>query len=266
MENEGENEVSEVVVPEGSAFAGITVPQMDLPKKEVELSDFAKGVLNEIPEMDRPVVQKYINTWDGNVTKRFQSIHDEYKPYKELGDYEQVVHAMQVASLLNEDPIAFINIIKDALGEEMSDPDPVGQNRSVLPEFEGLPEEFVTKFRSMEERLGAIDTDYQNTKQALTEKEQFAQLDGLMANMHTRHGDFDERYVLMEMASGLEPEDAIKAWQQTIDKYGSSPRKPPPNLVRNGGSIPASQVDLSKLSPTDRKRMLSQALDAANSE
>ena len=106
-----------------------------------EFSEFAQGILNKIPEQDRNIVAKYIKDWDGNVTKKFQEIHENYKPYKEFGSVEDLKTAMEIISQMNNDPIGFINLMQEALKEsgfDMGTEEEYEESGSALPEYENV--------------------------------------------------------------------------------------------------------------------------------
>lgn len=246
-----------------------TLPSSTPPVEE-PLSEFATGVLKDIPEQDRATVAKYLKTWDGNVTKQFQKIHQEYEPYKQFGTVEDISQNLKMIELLNEDPVAFIQFVQDALKEvEMSYDEPENvpvpvQQQNVLPEWEGVPQPVVEKMQNLEKMLTTLTEQVSSTQNHLTEKDQLAQLDNLMKGLHTTHGDFPDDYVLMEMSRGVPPEDAVKKVLENLQKYGSSPRKPPPVLLGPGGATPSNQVDVSKLDAAGRKAMMVASLNAAN--
>jgi hypothetical protein len=265
-------------VPEGSVFSGLSLPEVipglneNPPPVGETFSDFANGILKGIPEQDRAIVAKYIKDWDGNVTKKFQSIHEEYKPYKDLGAPEEIAEALQYIQLLNDDPVTFVQKAIEALTEEgmwnVSDSNTnVNGNEgtgSSLPEYEGLPPAFVQEFQSMKSMLEEFGKTASEVKQTVAQKEQLEQVDNLMKTLHNTHGDFEEEYVLMKLSQGAKPEEAIKAWQDTLSKYSSPPRKPAPTIINGAGSVPAGQVDLSKLDKSQRTALMVSALNNAN--
>src|SRR5436190_20090017 len=65
----------------------------------------ASPFLKNVNPSDRPVLERYLKDWDANVTRRFMSIHDQYRPYKDLGDLDTIQSAMAVYNLLGNDPM-----------------------------------------------------------------------------------------------------------------------------------------------------------------
>jgi hypothetical protein len=250
----------------GGSDMGLPDSIPGLGNNDPEYSEFAQGILNQIPDEDRPIVGKYIKDWDGNVTKRFQSIHDEYRPYKELGELEDIQEALSWIAVLNDDPVEFVNKVQAAMKEAGIVSDDKRQEVT-LPEWDGVPDEFKRRFLEQEERINKLSGTVEQTTQQLTEKERIAALDAHMKVLHTEHGDFDDEWLLLQLSKGISPEDAIKSWKTNIvEKYGTSAtKKSAPNLVTNPGAIPSpKQVDLSKMSKEERTQYAIDRLKAAN--
>jgi len=213
-------------------------------------SPFLEGV----EEADREIVSKYIKDWDGQVTQKFQSIHEEYAPYKDLGaSAEQVQQAMQLYRMAEVDPPGFYRYIGELLTDmDMMDTDtgtggeeaPATSN---LPEYEGIPEEFMTDYQSMKEEIGGL-RDFVNGAKAEKESAgQQRQLDELLSGLHTDHGDFDDPAVMGRILQGMDPKDAVKDYQDMVTKVINSRNKRPNPPTLGGGATAIDQVDSSKL-------------------
>lgn len=234
-----------------------------------------EGFLKEIPEQDRAIVEKYIKDWDAGVTKKFQSIHEEYKPYKTLGSAQELQAAMQLNQYLQEDPVAFFQQLQETLAELeeqgiiMSDFDP-GQIPPELPQglqpTQGQNPAESDRIAQLERQLSELNNNFQQSAQERADAAQMAELDKLMTNLHNTHGAFDDDWVLLQMSRNMSPENAVQSWNKMIeDKVSSSPRKPIPNVMGGGGSIAGNQVDPSKLSASDRVKYIAQMIQSANS-
>lgn len=234
---------------------------------ETENTDsLANPFLQGVDEADRAVVEKYIKDWDANVTRKFQEIHENYRPYKDLGAEPEVLgNAMQLFMALNNDPAETLRLLQEGYKDYMADfDDPLeGGTHQTLPEYEGLPPAAADEIKMLREKVSKFDSFMQ---ESMTEKQQqaeMAQLDKVLKDMHNKHGDFDEDYVLVQLANGHSPEDAIKKYNAFVDKVvGSQSKKPAPRLP-SGGSLPNGQVDASKIkNPKDRKALVQQILAA----
>ncbi len=245
----------------------VTNDQPPVGSESSEISEFAQGVLKNIPDQDRAIVQKYMKDWDGNVTKKFQEIHKEYEPYKAYGSVEDLASTQEIISMINDNPMEFYNRMTQALRDSgMLEDDNMSGNEEVsnLPEFEGVPKEFVEKFQQTQEQLNRVMEYIEGDSTAKEQKELLQRFDARVAELHTTHGDFDEDYFITKLSQGYSEEEAIKAWNDTLEKHGS-PRKPAPiNLPGNGGVPNRNQVVPSKMNKQDRISYGRQLLEQAN--
>lgn len=228
----------------------------------------ASPFLNNIPELDRQVVSKYIKDWDAGVTRKFQEIHSQYQPYKELGaDIESLQAAYNIYQQLNDDPRAFYVALADALGEELAEQ---GQQetppQNFNPAFQGLPPEFQAEYQQTRKAVEALAQHVLNQENASKVQAEDAELDGYIKSLHEKHGDFDEEYVLTKMYnSNMDGEQAIAAWKQTIQNYinqaGGVQQQNGPAFkpLHGGGSVP--QEEIKKITDLSRKETKSLVAD-----
>lgn len=217
----------------------------------------ANPFLEGVDEADREIVSKYINEWDAGVTKKFQELNGKLKPYEDLGvDVESIQHAVSVMRWADEDPAGFYQEVKNrihALAEEgvidMSmlegdTPDPVGSN---LPEFEGVPEQFVQRYQGLENQLNEVLEWKKNQESQAESQSRQQQLDNLFENLHNDHGDFDKAAVMGRILEGMSPEEAVKDYQKLVKEISTPKRQTPPSTLPGGGQSIREQVDSSKL-------------------
>lgn len=224
----------------------------------------ANPFLNNIPEPDREVVGKYIQDWDRGVTNRFQEIHEQYRPYKELekqyGGWDNVQAAMEVYDLLETNPKYVYEEIGKQLGLTGAEVKEAVETDNKAPSGTKIPDE-LSEFlgplqKQIEQQQQVLQALAQQTVQSTTaqrEAQEDAMLDKLLADMHEAHGDFDEDYVLLMMHNDMEPEDAIQAWQDMLGQYTGNENQQrfaplPPTL--SGGQVPGSQKGVADM---DRK-------------
>jgi len=238
----------------------------------------ANPFLSSVAEEDREVVSKYIKEWDSGVTKKFQEYSDKLKGYQSLGEIEQLQNASQFVKDLQSDPVGFFVSMRDYLVDnaDQFDIENVQETLGVLqkmseqqedfnggtpPEFEGLPPQFVDMFSKLQDTVGELSTNYNQTKSQIQEQEQMAMLDSVLTKMHTEHGDFDDTYVLTQIASGKSPEDAYASYQQLTESIINSHRKnPPPPIIGGPGGTPLDQVDPTKLTDAKSRKELGAAI------
>jgi len=73
------------------------------------------------------------------------------------------------------------------------------------------------------------------------EAAQIQELDKVIAQLHNEHGDFDDDWVLVQIAREVDPEQAVKNWNALIESKVSSHRTPKPSIpkvLRGSGTTP----------------------------
>ena len=75
--------------------------------------------LATLPESVRPLVEPIFKDWDSKVTERFQKVHSEYEPWKDVTtkyDPESVQQAIALAQYLQDDPKGLYERLAEAYG------------------------------------------------------------------------------------------------------------------------------------------------------
>lgn len=229
---------------------------------ETNPDSLANPFLQNIPEQDRAVVAKYIKDWDAGVTRKFQEIHSQYQPYKELGaDPQDIRSAMNIYEQLNSDPKAFYEALSDALKDELEQ-ESSGQQPEVNPAYEGLPPEFQAEFQQTRKAVEALASYILDQQQQTQQQQEDAELDNYLNQLREKHGDFDEEFVLTKMyTSDMDGEQAIQAWQKAMQDYvnknGGVQRQNGPKILSGGGSVPDSDSkNVAELSRKETKALV----------
>ncbi len=257
---------------------GDSEPDAPTPLSTDTEESLVNGFLKDIPEQDRPIVEKYAKTWDGNVTRKFQEIHNQYAPYKELGEVDNIKAAVQFANYVNSDPTQAYKAMEAALRETYGDDfdevmgqeiEKVKQEMTDDQDYE-LEEEDpgsaeYERVHQLENKLQEFEERF--TQQDLREQEEqeLAQFDNYMESLHTEHGEFDDAWVTSRIASGMDPVQAVKAYNSFVeDLISSRVNKPtPPPILGGQGGVPNDQADVSTLKGPDRKALVANLLNAA---
>ncbi len=236
------------------------------------------GFLKDIPEQDRPIVEKYAKTWDGNVTRKFQEIHNQYAPYKELGDPESIRAAVTFANYVNSDPTKAYKAMEDALRETYGDQfdEVMGREIEKVKEemtdegYDYEPEEdpnapYLEQIHQLSSQLEEVQGKISAQEQAANDERELEQFDNYMQSLHTEHGDFDDVWVTSRIAAGMDPIQAVQAYNSFVDELVSSRVNKPtaPPILGGQGGVPRDQADVSTLKGPDRKALVAQYLEAA---
>jgi hypothetical protein len=205
---------------------------------EGEFSEFASQYLNSVEEADRPIVSKYIKGWDGNVTQKFQELNDQLKVYQDPKAFYNIM----------TEQMRDMGLLDDSNGTEGTTP--VGGG---LPEYEGLPQNFVQEFQTLKDELKGLREFKQSYDQQQQSQSQQQQLDNLLQTLQTEHGEFDQAAVLGRILQGMSPDEAVKDYKKLLQKLGTPERKPAPPVIGTG-RIAVEQVDRTKISNDKKAR------------
>jgi hypothetical protein len=230
-----------------------------------ESDSLASPFLEKIPQADREIVGRYIKDWDAGVTRKFQSIRDEYRPYKDLGaGPDELAQAYALMQMVNDDP----QRVYDLLGQAIQPQGQPGQQQmpqNPLADAYGdsdLPPQFIDKFTRMEQTLEALAGRFlQDAEQRQAEQED-QQLEQYMGALQNKYGEFDEDWVLSKMLSGMDGEEAVKQYSQWLQGQINSrmSQKRPVPVLGGGGSVPPNGVDPTKMSGGEVRKLVADML------
>jgi hypothetical protein len=226
-------------------------------------------ILDQIPSEYHEAVIPTLQRWDSGVSRRFQRIHDEYAPYKELGEFEpdSIKEAMNVYNALNNDPAATWEAIGRVYGLS---PQQVSQAASDDEDFDmdDLPAPIRERLNRLDEHdrtLVQLSQQIQQQQQASQQEQEDEALEEYLDDLREEYGDFDEEYVVGLIAAGLDGEDAVERFQELINDIANnteieqSPRYP--QVMSGGGGVPdMGQVDTSKMSNQDTQSLIAEIL------
>lgn len=239
------------------------------------LSDFGNPFLNEVDPAHKAIVEPYLKKWDGAVTQKFQELHAQYDPYKQLGDVDQLQQAMFISQLLENDPQQVFNFLAQELGVQIDGAQGPGQQQQQSNEFEipeefgDLPPAFVQQFMQQQQALEAIASLMLGQQQSAQEQAEDAELDQLMTSLQEQFGDFDEEYVLAKMLTGMNPQQAVQAYHQAVQnalnqRGGGGPQFP---VLGGGGVTPqTNSKNVTELSRGQTKDLVAQVLAMSNQQ
>lgn len=253
-------------------------PPVNTPESQALYADY----LNELPETVRPLAESAFKKWDADVTRRFQELHSQYDPWKpviEAANPDDVAGALQVANVLEQDPERFLrafaesfpDLVQGVLGQQQQQ-----QQTPASTDEQGLDgldpsDPLVQRITQLEGLLQQAVGGFQGFTEQQQQQENQKILDQTLADLHTQHGDFDDTYVLSQMAfRGLTPEQAVTEFKNNVlAKYGQpqpqqQQQQQAPNVLTPGGGLPATPINVAELSDKDTKALVAQLLDNAN--
>lgn len=232
-------------------------------------SQFVAGVLKDVPEEHRAILEPYVQKWDAGVSRRFQDLHGELNPYRELGELEDLQQMAQIIDVLNNDPERIYQALKEQLYPDEK------QNPPAAPaEVPGIPTEYldrINKVDSLEQTLQQIAEMLVANNTAQQQAQEDQELDQYMSRLHTEYGKFDDHYVLTKMYNGMAADDAIQDWNamisQHIENAMAEHNGAPPVLSSQGGSaVPMETQNLGKIPGKDLVRFIAETMAQAKQQ
>ena len=198
-------------------------------------------LLNEVPEDLHPILTPKLEEWEKNLAAKLQGTTEQYKPYevyKPLVDnnvpLEDVERALWLASKLNEDPKSVVDEAIRAFNLEYA---PVSQQQTPNPpnneeeeyDLEGLEGlENHPAFQEIKKRAEELAAWREEQEREREEEEASNGLREALDELHNQYDikredgtvipGFDDLYVTALMAQGVDPEAAIKSFNDTFEQ------------------------------------------------
>lgn len=220
-------------------------------------SEFASQILKEAPDEHKSILEPYIKKWDSGTQRRFQDLHNQYKPYKDLGWDEDTLGQMaEVYRVLNEEPERLYEALRDTLELSEEEQNVVEESQSDQ-DFQGLPPEITAQLTQQQQVLEALaQWVIQQDKQS-TETMEDQEFESYMGLLKEEFGDFDEKYVVAMIANGTDGEAAVKQWQamaqEILQKANQATEGLPPAVLSSAGGGAVAQPEPQSLGSVDSK-------------
>lgn len=255
----GQEQVEEVVAQETSGGGPSINPAWE-------------PVLSVVPEMLHSQITPHLEKWDKNYQEGINKVHSQYEAYKPYVDNnispDQINYALQLVGAIDERPLDVINALQQ-YAQQMGLQAPVAnaEEQGQVDESE-IPSEFLNhpefqKMNNMVETMARLLVQQNYSQQ---EAEEDAALSAELDELHAKHGDFDEEWVLTKAANNpnIPLERHVEAYKEFETRIRTESRRPPgPKVMGAGGIAPDSQVDVKKLDDKGRRNMVAQLLAAA---
>lgn len=245
------------------------------PEGQSQPNQFLDGILSQIDPAHRPIVEPYLGKWNAGVTRRFQELHGELSPYKELGaDPETLGQAYQLYQMIDEDPQQVLQILQEAVEQVGGVPGQQPQGLEGQPPPGGaedtpassIPPELDQRLQAFEQVLETMAQKYLDQESQQTQEAEDAELDQHLNLLKQEMGDFNEPFVIAQMMAGLSGEEAVKAYHEAIQQEVNT-RSRQPNvgpILGGGGAVPQEGKSVVDASSKDTKALVANILAASN--
>lgn len=214
----------------------------------------------------KSVAEQVFREWDGNTTKRFQELHSQNQekygwadPLIENYDPEDIQAAVQIAEQLQADPQGFLSRLQESIGDgeqglgdlgggDLNDDDP-----------------YSARFGDLEQAIATIASQLQDMGSSQQQQQEDAELEATLAELKEQHGEFDEDWVLAKaLKNGGDIEAAVKDYAKFEEQVRTKALRPSPRPLGQGGGLPSSDIDPTKLSDREAKELARRILEEAN--
>lgn len=236
-------------------------------------NEFFEAIPEDFREDVQPAITPILEKWDQGVQKRFE----QYKPYERYAnekiDPNVLDYGLNLMESLNSNEGAMQ--VYEQLSNYLDSQGLLDQEEDEEEEEEGefdwdsLPPQLRKQIEQLQSGFGTLAEAQLMERQKQIEAEEDAALDAELKGLKEKHGDFDDEWVLVKMMNGMEPEEAVRAYQGWVDKVlqeKGRPRNTFRPLGSGSGDFPSGngQFDSKKASDREVTDLITQMLMDTN--
>ena len=222
-----------------------------------QLSPYGQKFLEEVPEEERGVIQKYLPKWDGGFTKYAQQVQGQLKQYQDLGQAQELAQMRGIYQRLMDDPQGVMNYLVEQ-GHVKYPEAPQSQQQNGQQEADPYAQKFQTydsNFQRLERALGMMAETFQKQQQAAEQAANEKQLDDWLALVKGLNKNVDEEYALTLLHSGMtDPNEVVGRWNQKFQSLvNASQAGRAPNVMGSSSQPPIAQKT-TDMTPEQRRQ------------
>jgi hypothetical protein len=266
-----------------------TDPGTEIPTEEVQgeitpdntpdntpgLNPAWNDVLNLLPEQFHSVVTPHFQKWDQAANERITNLNTQYEPFKPFVEhnisYDDLANGIRFVNLVNENPQLFYEQLGTALGIEKTETTPETQTPTGEEENSvNLP----PGYENLRQGVELMAQRMLEAEEAQRQQEASAELEAELKAVETKYGKFNEDlfmpYLSTAIDKGLTVAQAADSYFNAINstvQQAQAQRPYAPKLLSansgGGAGLPSQNIDVTKLSDSDRKALVVRMLEAA---
>lgn len=242
-----------------------------------KLSAFAQNYLNTVPDAERALVQQHVQKWDKGFSKYAENIARKYGQYDQLGEFEQVQQAVQLAQLITQDPRTATQwLLSQGYGPEQvqqtvqnaqqqvaqQQPGQQGQPGQIPPEW--MPPAVQRELQGYKMALGAMNQRFEQDQFNRETERYQREIETGLAAVKSQYPQIPETMILHLMKGGMEMDDAVGMLVEQI-QAGVNQRQAPnaPKVLSSASLPPQAAKSPSEMTDDERKASLLAALQGA---
>jgi hypothetical protein len=246
-------------------------------------------ILKVIPAEYHPAVKPTLLKWDQGVTEKLTEVRSEYEPYKKFIeakiDPTFIENSLSLASSFQNDPASVVAQAIEAFeldyltqeeAEALKSQEP---NNDLGNDDGALDLENDPRFKAMKDTLDRLEGTLTSQQQSEQEKAEQERFEKTLKDLEEEHGSFDRLFVTALVAQGIDAEQAVKSYQNTINQAvesklaadgitvgsGSSTNSTPPVVMGGNGEsssgLPENPVDFAAMTDSDVKHLALQFIE-----
>jgi hypothetical protein len=243
MDGEQGGDAAPVSDGSGQPSAGGTAPTQGYDTSG--LSPYATNWLNSLPDPDRPKAAEYVRSWDKGFQNYSQQLRQQYQPYEQLGSPQDLQQLKEAFEYIRTNPTGFVQtLIERGLYQPDQGQKQQGgaQSAPTLYDVNGNPVEvpqpksYDPEIKRLESALGGLAQTIQQQQSAREAAEADRALDQLTAQLHEKHGSFNEMFVWQLLAQGMDGDMAVQMWKNEVQQ--ATQQQNQPRRVMGASSAP----------------------------
>jgi hypothetical protein len=237
----------------------------------IKLSAFAQNYINTVPDAERDLVTRHVQQWDKGFSKYAEGIAKKYGQYDQLGQFEEVQQAVQLAQLIASDPHTATQwLIQQGFGPQQA-AQTVAQNQPLqVPQFPqqnqpgAIPPEIQRELQRYQMALGAMNQRFEQDQFNRETERYQSEIEAGLAAVKQQHPYIPETLILHLMKGGMEMNDAVGLLVEQV-QHGVNQRSSPaaPRVLSSASLPPQAAKAPSEMTDDERKASLLAALQGA---
>jgi hypothetical protein len=221
--------------------------------------------LNELPQELHGQVTPIFEKWDKGVQERFQKVHSQYEPWKNVinsgTDPNMAQFGINLLSQLETNP----KYVYDALGQYYDFNKAQGEQGQENQQDQDNTEPWRGEIDQLRKQNQILASHALQRQEAERQQAADKALDAEFNGLKEKYGDYDELWVLSRMQGGASAEDAVKQYHEWLNKTVEG-HKPRPLIMGAGGGVLGQNSDVTKMSDQQRRSAAVQMLQAMNAQ
>lgn len=236
---------------------------------DYELPEDFGPVLENLPEEVRTQATEILGKYHKDYTE-IQKKYDQWKAFDGKVDPAMVEQSLNFYSLVDQNPQLVYEKLQEYLTKQGKLPAQTAPTKTQDSDVDddGIPSDLANnpEFKRIQQQLQQMQDAFlqqqEAEKRAQEAAAEDARLEKALQDLKKKHGEFDDREILMRMAQyGMSPDEAYDDYAKFVEKI--SGKKPVPKFLGPGGVVPTPNIDPKKLTPQQARELAVQAFEQA---